>query len=438
MLFTRSININMTERFPLSITEELFAYRPGTPALAGALHGLNYLRGVLPDSMPLALVLSHKRIDPGSVAASEKELAHNIARIYGHETMDPVPFILSQLKAANRVVDSVACQLSIPGGKLNDEVSIEDPLLLRSMARYLRGKKGERKISDKLSFELRRQLPLAIISGRLYMSTANNRPRELISELQITFNQDFYSDSKVGSSTPKTFITTHNPQTNEVTNYREGKREWELLQNEKLASFLFRHVIMDGGREIEVYTSDRKKDDTAAIIKSIAQVKNGTIDPTEQVKDTMGKEFVVNGDNNLRDEFMKLYLQKITENYPNARIVPHGPRKEVLSGVAADRGQSTKVSYNRVLIYFDGLTMPYEVICYGMQDFLNSKVDVGKVDNNGLYDGYAHTLFQLRRVLRVGEILFPIELYNYNIDNLMRNAMKRRVDDLMEAREIEY
>lgn len=431
-------------KFPLPITKDSFTYKPGVVALTELLRSINFLQNVLPASVPLMSILGEKQIRKEYVSEGEAILEKNIVEMFNLDaSINPTRFILNQLKTANEVTEYIRQKLNIPKGRLNDEIDIEDPLLLRTISRHLRKNKvshnrGEKKVSPKVSYELRRQLLLAIISGHLHMNTASNRSHELLSALQYELNESFYGDEIIGETTDKTFITTHDLQTNEVTSYREISDVSVLQPNEKSVLFHFRHAMLDDGKEIEVYSKDRKKGDVEAIIKSIARVDktNGEIDPTNEVEDSIGKRFVVNGGDEVRDTFMEKYVQTIRIQYPNARIEPDPPLKK--SPGEADRGQSSMTDYNRVKIYFEGKTTPYEVICYSLKNFLNSKVHIGKADEHGQYDGYGHLMFELRRIAKVAKVLFPEELYEYDIEELVMLAMKEEAIKLLSAGKIEY
>lgn len=441
-------------RFPIPVTKKSFAFNPGlafakeggnqgqsTTPIAQLLRSLNYLEKILPTSVPLRSILAEEPINKELISEGETILYRNIAEIFNlGPTIDPVQFILSQLKTANKIAEHIRKKFNIPKGRLNDEIDMEDPQIVRTLHNHLRKKgkssqRGEKKVSTKVSYELRRQLLLAVLSGRLHMNTARNKCHELLSGLQYELNDDFYSDEIIGENQDKTFITVHDPGTNEVITYREKTDGDELKQNEKSILFHFRHVRLDDGTEVEVYSSDRKKDDVEAIIKSVARADGHEIDPTKEIEDSMGKRFVINGDNEMRKKFMQKYLKKIQKLYPNARIeLDSSQRKES----ETYRGQSPLTDYEKVKIHFEGKTTPYEVICYSLKDFINSKVHVGKADKNGVYDGYAHDLYSLRRTAKVAKILFPEELYEYRFEELQKKAMQKKVNELLNAKEIEY
>ena len=439
--------------FRIPVTIDDFAYRPGVVSLLRSIH---YLDGILSNEnpnnptvgqkklVPIGSILFNQPLPDNEILTADDEFSRRIARVFNLRTnMAPTEFILSQLKTANEVVDRVKNTLNIPKGKLNDEVDTPDPILLRAMRLYLpksRNNTGqEKQVSPKVSFEMRRQLLLAIISGQLHINTAMNKPYEMLSALQAVLNDHFYSDLVIGENTDKEFISSHDMHTNEVTDIREKNSADVTIQNpnKKTSLFHFRHVLLDDGQIVEVYSSDRKKDDVDAIIKSIAKASDAEIDPTELVEDTVGKQFVINGDLKLRDAFMKKYIQTIQRQFPTARIQfdPPPARREMAQNM---RGQSPSTEFKRIKIYFDGKTTAYEVMCYSLADFLNSKVRIGKMNDEGVYDGDAHSLYSIRRMAKVCAILFPESEYKYSLEERVRNAMSKKVGELSLAREIDY
>ena len=65
-------------------------------------------------------------------------------------------------------------------------------------------------------------------------------------------------------------------------------------------------------------------------------------------------------------------------------------------------------------------------------------VRIGKMNDEGVYDGDAHSLYSIRRMAKVCAILFPESEYKYSLEERVRNAMSKKVGELSLAREIDY
>ena len=94
-------------------------------------------------------------------------------------------------------------------------------------------------------------------------------------------------------------------------------------------------------------------------------------------------------------------LKKVTniieEIYPIAGIVS----KNV---VKRGRGQSSKVSFLRVLIYLDQNITPIEVMVMDQVEYMNYRFEIEQ----------AHELFSLRKSISSANLLFPEDVYHYD------------------------
>lgn len=420
-------------KISIHVSKESFKLRPGIEEL---LPIMRVVKRILPEGMTVKAVLSDTIISPRVIDEQNQIVKSNIKELFSlSPNIDVDNFILNQLKTANDVVNYVAKSLGLSNQQMHDEVNLPDPNILRSIHEHL----NRPDVDLNLSYQLRRQLLLALISARIYMRNANDKSYEFLSDLQNTLNDNFfYLNPEMGwykgSVKKKRFITTHDPISNKVTNIEEVDSERSPSKNEKAVEGRFRRVLLGENQLVDVFSTDRKKGDAESILKAIARVKHGNIDPMKEIEDSIGKQFVVNGDRNVRDEVLEKYTNLITDKYDVDRIKVDDPG--AMEEHEDDRGQSKDLKFKRVKIYFKGVSAPYEVICYALTDYINSRLDVGSIGDGGVSDGQAHALYELRRLQKVAKVLFPEELYGHNIEAQIELIMLRTIEKLRDLKKL--
>jgi len=333
-----------------------------------------------------------------------------------HNEDEVQSFFLSQLKKANDTVRIIGNTLGLPPTvySLHNEVDVVDPSIARMLSLLDR-----ESVDPVLRFEVQRQLALAYLSAGINTRTKHDHAYDALSALQEGLNGNFFS-GKAGHYETDIITSLHDPETNRTLGvYHQDDaipvREFSGVSI-KNTPMSFRTIPTEQG-ELKAMYGVRKKSDEIAIIKAITKSRaNGrSIDPINDVLDSMGLMFVVDGGEKERDLLTAHFFQFL--NKYDSRLSQRND-----SHVGENRGQNHEFNFGRYQITAPNLSVPLEVIFFCIPDYFNYCSDIGKKGNDGLYNGAAHSLYELRRSMQVAQILFPKEMYpGIDVDRYARD-----------------
>lgn len=93
-----------------------------------------------------------------------------------------------------------------------------------------------------------------------------------------------------------------------------------------------------------------------------------------------------------------------------------------------DRGQSNRHTFRRRQLHLGGAII--EVIFYSLREFLNSQYDVGKEGIDGFFNGAAHRLYEIKRIVDAASVLFPEDMYGFRVQDYWPLKQKQVVEEL--------
>lgn len=259
------------------------------------------------------------------------------------------------------------------------------------------------KIDRTLAFELHRQAIFVYNAARNNAMHLLSRSQTVLSDLQHYLRTNLY-EGPIGDGRTIFTESIHDDTNNEVVGFPYKDPRIPRTAHVKKVPFTARLIRGFG----PVYTSPRKKDDAVVLIKAVASApeERGEIN-TDCIKDRIGMEWVPLE----ADASPKKLMEKIVE------LINLGPY-EVASVIVDDkvnqnRGQSPKTQFIRRIIKFKGVPVSCELRVLDLENFLNSRLEVGVRDQEtGLYNGRAEPLYRLRRALQAALGIFPLEIYN--------------------------
>lgn len=259
------------------------------------------------------------------------------------------------------------------------------------------------KIDRTLAFELHRQGIFVYNAARNNAMHLISRSQTVLSDLQYHLRTHLY-EGLIGDGRTIFTKSIHNDESNAVVGFPYKDLRIPPTAHIKKVPFTARSVKGFG----PVYTSPRKKDDANVLIKAIASAleERGEIN-TDCIQDKIGMEWVPLEASVSPKELMDKIIELI-ESGPY-----EGVSVSVDDKVGQNRGQSPKTKFVRRIIEFKNVPVACELRVFDLENFLNSKLEVGIRDQEtGLYNGRAETLYRLRRELLAALYIFPPEIYN--------------------------
>lgn len=256
-----------------------------------------------------------------------------------------------------------------------------------------------------LEYEVQRHIILAHMSGIINARTLNGRLRTRLSKALKRFNKELFEGPRAAGK-PVTVESIHDDDTNTVVGlYHEGQKIPRTAHLKRIP-FVARR-IKDLGM---VQISGRKKDDRVAGVKSLAKALNneeGRVDIPKDVHDGIGMEWV-SLEKSVTPQALAERVVSVTVSDPKFKVIE--VKNEDKNDM--DHGQSPDFNHVCRQIWFKGIPLPLEYTFFDLENYINSKLEVGKRDpDTGLYMGRAHELFELRRAYRTLHIVFPPEVY---------------------------
>lgn len=266
--------------------------------------------------------------------------------------------------------------------------------------------------------------------------TKNWGLENLLFDIQDVLNEDLFEGVE-GSGDPIILESFHDDDTNTVVGFPDRGDRRPMTAHLKRQQIVVRTIDSIG----QVHKKPHKKETGATMAKLWAKARKngGIVHIDDAIKDSIRMMLVLMDDAVPPAQLADLVVsvlksgidQRLETNHP--RKMPRIDDKKTTAADQTDkgRGQSNKINLNaRRLIWFEGIPTPFELTIYNRETYLNSVMEVGNRDPlTGLYDGRAHTQFELRRALDVIRLAFPEERYlvdDYTINKAFVNRSKQR------------
>lgn len=341
----------------------------------------------------------------------------NLSREIG-EPFTPDRFMDALKKANNthlRIVESLGLP-SWDAGLINNVYAISDKpsKLLRLIS--------SPDTVPLLKYQLSNQLILALIHAHLDARIRNNRPETILSDFVDFTDRVLFRGQPIGENYVVNIFSTHD-NTNRVQRLNIGSPFTSLENGElrqKKTPIRVRHSKL-GKHKFQFGLDIRKKDDETSVLKILAKATrgNGVIKIEDYVQDIIGAKFVVveGNVNNLIVTFENL----VREHYGDIEI-------EEDDSVNFDRGQSNRHTFRRRHLHLGGAII--EVIFYSLREFLNSQYDVGEEGIDGFFNGAAHRLYEIKRIVDAASVLFPEDMYGFRVQDYWPLKQKQIVEEL--------
>lgn len=266
--------------------------------------------------------------------------------------------------------------------------------------------------------------------------TINAGLENLLFDIQKVLNKDLFEGVE-GSGDPIILKSFHDDETNTVVGFpdRGDNRPWTAHLKQKQITV---RTINGIG---QVHQKPHKKEEGATMVKlwAKAQKNGGIVHIDEAIRDSIRMMLVLMDDTVPPAQLADLVVETLKKGI-DRRLEANHPRKmprvDVEKTVAkdkteTDRGQSDRLNLNaRRMIWFEGVPTPCELTVYDKETWLNSIMEVGHRNPvTGLYDGRAHTQFDLRRAFEVIRLACPKERYpvdDYTINKAFVSRSKQR------------
>lgn len=276
--------------------------------------------------------------------------------------------------------------------------------------------------SPLLRYQLSNQLLLALIHAHLDSRTRNNKLITVLNRFVRFTDEVFFPDQLIGENKVINVFSTHDKQ-NRVQRLNIGRQFMSLSNGElsqKMTPLRIRESSI-GGHKFRFGLDIRRKEDEVSVLKTLTKAikSGGNIRPHEYVNDVIGAKFVMIDDD--IDRFISIFENLVREYYGDIEI-------EKDDSANFDRGQSNRHTFSRRQVYLGGAII--EVIFYSLSEFLNSQYDVGVEDKDGFFNGAAHWLYEIKRIVDAARVLFPKEMYGFNVGDYWPLKQMEVVDEL--------
>lgn len=355
--------------------------------------------------------------DPDLPKRIDQEFFRNLSQRFGVEFKQED--YLDALKKAAETHNYIITTLGLPEW----ELGLLNEVLAFSESPFDRLKLlSSRDINPLLRFQLAEQLLLALIGAESNMRTKNQRLRTQLDNFVKMTDKELFSSKLIGDTRVIDVYSTHDYQ-NKVVDI--GFSSFTHLANnvrEKKTPLRVREIKKDKNRKFVITFDIRKKDDRIVTLKAIekAMLENGDVQ-LESVTDMIGKKFIIiDGD---KKDLIAIFDSIMRCGFRVKKVDKDDSTEKT-------RGQSPRHRFSRRQYHING--NKFEVIFYNLREFLNSEYDIGDIDENGFYNGAAHSLYELKRIACVASLLFPKELYGFNIDEYIKLAYQREANRLLD------
>lgn len=275
----------------------------------------------------------------------------------------------------------------------------------------------------KARFEAKRKLVLMNLAGSI-----DQRERETDIENKFYaflefLNRNVWSPKlKIGELETAYLLSRHDPDTFsclsvKVISSAGRARLKDLGEGEKL-TLLKRRVFQDGGRDIPVYVSVRKKDSAAKVLKLLRKNEKN---PAVAVDDELGLMAVLD---NVRD--VKRFVRHMTRSaIKSGSLMTLEDISDTLTGGHFHSSSIGSSSQTQMLKFFARMGgMRVELIIHTNQSYLNYRFQ----------RDIAHDEYEVKRIFDSGvaEFLFPGDIYNLDMELIRQSLLdqfRRHIED---------
>lgn len=298
----------------------------------------------------------------------------------------------------------------------------------------------------------------AHISGELDERADNTDAGRKLSQIQDLLNRTLFA-GKHGDTETADISAIYDDVTNDVEFidgvngrlYKKNLPEGKHIKTTELAM----RTIRDSN--IRIHTSPDRKTRESEIIKAvrIAQENMVTtgddqVKPLDAVQDTHRMLFAVDGGPaKVQEVFEKVkgilvdpdnqqYLARLdmfgepirgNDGQFEGRVVEIKDKNQK----SGHTGQSKHSSYKRILVFFDGLSVPIEIKFQSLREFLKDEFHVGRYnEKKRFYNGAAHKLYEFRRALKIAPQFIPVAALRREVDlaSIAAETQEKIVADL--------
>lgn len=344
----------------------------------------------------------------------------NLSKVYKVEPNSARSFFMKQLSEANRIIDHLRSLFDLPE---STEGFYNETSLVSTFA-FDRLKYLTKEYVPRINFEVNRQLLLAQVSGVIDRHHAKDEVKDTLSKLHDFISKTLYQGPQIGTTKHLSLFSLHDNKTNSLIDFNQDFSVLNPTHNQhvKESGFSVRTTKLG----IPVLTHVRKKDDIKISLKTISKALRSGLsncfDPATDVEDKMGFMFIVFGGEKQRLSVKNSFDRRVRQFAKNRSQEVH---IKMDKDKTKDRGQSAKGhNYVKEKILLDNKT-PIEVIFFTPKEYLEYIFEVGTENEDGIYNGNAHELYELRRDAELLIHLFPSAIYtDLDIDYYIRKKMK--------------
>lgn len=421
------------------------AYLTPTPTLIDATQMLRYMGGLLGIPHKDIVDAIHRRgpLGPGDTQNLLKD-------VYGFSSPDVADIAFRQAgSVAKDTIDKLINTLGMDPNQFGQKTeqqtnksSIAEELKYLNPRIDKTGEHGYKQgVSKKSMFEAKRKLFLMDIALRLIKQVIIEDPGNTLDDIQDYFDRTLFK-GPVGSDE----LRIHHLRIDKT-----GK----VAKKGKMVTFMNRmRPIYLNGEKIFVQTDFGEKSYPSQILKllcdfapkvtDMGKMSYGEFDPIGlkdngelHIHDRSRFRFVLENRTNIEALSNLVMRMKGDDDTPVFTDITESPLKH-------DRGQA-KTWEKRFKAWHNGA--PVEILFFDVDGHYNATNQYGKIDeSNKLYDGADHKLYEIRRLLKILEFLFPYEIYKKNevqtheqySQQLLKYAQrmsKRVAEDLMASDE---
>lgn len=352
----------------------------------------------------------------------DKDALGRLGSIYGYSDPEEAQrFYLQQLKHSNQAIELVvktgmpaaAQQLSLLSEvhSLSDRPS--DTIEWLAMAGSFRSPYRE-----KLEHQFTRQLQLAYISAGIHVRSRDDRVHTNLDNIKKALAMGFYENP---GADPVTVYSLHENDTNRTLAVDRNLMEPTAGTHIKVRRDLELRTVPGIGL---VMIEDRKKYDPNTMIKALAKARNNGGEITAgDIQDVMGITFTLVGSaaegNSVENERKAEELEGSFIDHIRSweisrrlgKILGFLPDNDVDSS----RNKSPYMQLHRyhvIIAGSDGQDISVEVMFKNTLQGWDHRYMVGKQNpETGIYDGTAHDIYDVQRIIDVLPVLYPEAIY---------------------------
>lgn len=317
--------------------------------------------------------------------------------------------------------------------------------------------------NPRLRFEIQRQFLDTVIALR-HEKARSREADDKLTQIQTLMNEKFYA-GEAGATTQVVAYGLFDDKTNKLAeNYPTfAKPDSPAPEGKHYKELKFPVRELQTGEQVLTLIGTKTRG--SAIRKALRKAqeradegKDDTVQVEKDVQDTHRMKIVVlsdqEGADRVANELFELLTDKDNHEYfYNKDVlgnivyndlcqptgVPTG-RGEVKTNNRGGAGQKP-VNWTKLLIEFDGVTNPIEVVIQPLSSFITEQLEVGKYDpEKGEFTGSAHEIYTLDRERR-NKVYVPTTIYEVTHPSqvnkdIVPDALNTKAEELLTRRKI--